>query len=253
MLTASTLIQAATNMFNEYFDYTRGLDTAESVGIAGAITQDGIRPKIILRSAVLMLILATLLGVYICAHSSWWLALIGAVSMLVGYLYTGGPYPIAATPFGEIFAGGFMGSGIILLSCFIQQPFINTYDVLVSIPTAILIAAILTANNIRDLEGDRNNGRHTLAILLGHKRAVLFLACSLATANLWVGALVVMGTLSPWTLLVFGSLLPSIAAIQVFCAGGKPDQMMSGMTRVAQTNTVFGVLLLAGLLLDARF
>lgn len=249
MLAASTLIQAATNMFNEYFDFARGLDTADSVGIAGAITHDGVRPKVILRSAVLMLILAALLGIYICAQSSWWLALAGAVSMLVGYLYTGGPYPIAATPLGEIFAGGFMGSGIILLSCFIQQNVINAFDVLVSIPSAILIGAILTANNIRDLEGDRNSGRHTLAILFGHKRAVAFLACSMAAANLWVCALVAARILSPWSLLVLGSLWPSVAAVRVFRAGGNPAQMMLGMKRVAQTNTVFGFLLLTGLLI----
>jgi 1,4-dihydroxy-2-naphthoate octaprenyltransferase len=59
--------------------------------------------------------------------------------------------------------------------------------------------------------------------------------------------------LSPWTLLVLGSLWPSIAAVRVFRAGGKPAQMMPGMKRVAQTNTVFGILLLAGLLLDGRF
>jgi 1,4-dihydroxy-2-naphthoate polyprenyltransferase len=252
MLVASTFIQAATNMFNEYFDYMRGLDTAESVGIAGAITQDGIRPAIIWRGALSLLVLAGLLGAYICLETSWWLALIGAVSMLVGYLYTGGPYPIAATPFGEIFAGGFMGSGIVLLACFIQQGSVTAYDVLVSIPSAILIAAILTANNIRDLEGDKNNGRRTLAILLGHRRAVLLLACSLAAANLWIIALVGARMLSPWTLLALGSLWPSIAAVRVFCAGGKPVQMMPGMKRVAQTNTVFGILLLAGLLLGAK-
>lgn len=253
MLVASTLIQAATNMFNEYFDYVRGLDTVDSVGIAGAITQDGVRPKTILRIAVISLVLATLLGVYICALSSWWVAAVGALSMLIGYLYTGGPYPIAATPFGEIFAGGFMGSGIVLLSCFIQQKFVNGYDVLVSIPSAILIGAILTANNIRDLEGDRNNGRRTLAILLGHARAVQFLACALAAANLWIMAFVVLGTLSSWTLLVLGSLFPSIAAIRVFRAGGSPAEMMLGMKRVAQTNTIFGILLLIGLLMSARF
>jgi 1,4-dihydroxy-2-naphthoate octaprenyltransferase len=173
--------------------------------------------------------------------------------MLVGYLYTGGPYPIAATPFGELFAGGFMGSGIILLSCFIQQGFVTAHDVLVSIPSAILIAAILTANNIRDLEGDRDNGRHTLAILLGHRRAVVLLACSLAAANLWIFAMVSLRMLSPWTLLVLGSIAPSIAAVRIFHAGGKPAEMMPGMRRVAQTNTIFGILLLAGLLLDARF
>jgi 1,4-dihydroxy-2-naphthoate octaprenyltransferase len=253
MLMASVMIQAATNMFNEYFDYVRGLDTVESVGIAGAITQDGVPPKAILQSAVSMLVLATLPGVYICAFSSWWLAPIGVLSMLVGYLYTGGPHPIAATPFGEIFAGGFMGSGIVLLSCFIQQKFLNSYDVLVSIPFAFLIGAILTANNIRDLEGDRNNGRRTLAIMLGHERAVQFLASCLAAANIWIVALVAMRTLSLWTLLVLGSLWPSIAAIRIFRAGGNPAQMMIGMVRVAQTNTIFGILLLIGLLINFRF
>jgi 1,4-dihydroxy-2-naphthoate octaprenyltransferase len=43
MLMASILIQAATNMFNEHFDYVRGLDTVESVGIAGAFTQESAR------------------------------------------------------------------------------------------------------------------------------------------------------------------------------------------------------------------
>lgn len=250
MLIASVLIQTATNIFNEYFDHASGLDTVASVGIAGAITQDGIRPRTILRIAVAILILATPLGVFICSQSSWWLAPIGLLCMAVGYLYTGGPYPIAATPFGEIFAGGFMGSGIILLSCFIQQNFVNWFDVLVSIPSAILIGAILTANNIRDLQGDRDHGRRTLAILLGHETAVRFLACSLLAANLWIVALVAARALSPWTLLVLGSLWPSLAAIRILRAGGTPARMMLGMKRVAQTNTIFGILLLIALLMN---
>ena len=250
MLTASVLIQVATNIFNEYFDHASGLDTVESVGIAGAITQNGIRPRTILRIAVAILVLATLLGGFICSQSSWWVAPIGLLCMIVGYLYTGGPYPIAATPFGEIFSGGFMGCGIILLSCFIQQTFVNWVDVLVSIPSAILIGAILTANNIRDLEGDRDHGRRTLVILLGHQRAVRFLACSLVAANLWIVALVGARALSPWTLLVLGSLWPSMAAIRILRPGGTPAQMMLGMKRVAQTNTIFGILLLIGLLIN---
>ena len=248
MLAACTLIQAATNMFNEYFDFVSGLDTAESVGIAGVITQNDVEPKSILRAAVASLLLATLLGIYICSSSSWWLAAIGAVSMLAGYLYTGGPWPIAATPFGEVFAGGFMGCGIVLLSCFIQQRFVTVNDLLVSVPSAILIGAILTANNIRDREGDKNHGRRTLAILLGHERSVYFLACCLIGANVWVVALVIAGILPLRALLALGSLWPSVSAIRIFRAGATPAQMMPGMSRVAQTNTVFGILLLIGIL-----
>lgn len=103
MLVASMLIQAATNMFNEYFDYVRGLDTEESVGIGGTIVRDGIKPKTVLNLAFGFYFIALLLGIYICASSSWWLALVGLVCMAVGYFYTGGPVPIAYTPFGKFF------------------------------------------------------------------------------------------------------------------------------------------------------
>jgi 1,4-dihydroxy-2-naphthoate octaprenyltransferase len=43
--------------------------------------------------------------------------------------------------------------------------------------------------------------------------------------------------------------LPSLAAIRILRAGGTPAQMMPGMKRVAQTNTLFGILLLIGLLI----
>ena len=92
MLIASMAIQAGTNLFNEYYDYKRGLDTAESVGIAGAIVHDGASPRFVLNCALACYILAALLGIYICAHSSWLLILIGAFCMLVGYLYTGVPH-----------------------------------------------------------------------------------------------------------------------------------------------------------------
>lgn len=247
MLAACTLIQAATNMWNEYFDYVRGLDTAKSVGIAGAITQEGVAPETVRRLAIGALGTATLLGLYLCASTSWWLAAVGALSMLVGFLYTGGPWPIAASPFGELFAGGFMGSGIVLIACFVQRGAVSGKDLAVSVPLALLIGAILTANNIRDREGDSANGRRTLAILLGHRGAVLFLAATMLCANLWVAGLAAFGLL-PWSaLLVVGSLWPARRAVQIFRRGGTPAEMMPAMQWVARTNTIFGLLLLVGM------
>lgn len=105
MLAASILIQIGTNLFNEYFDFVRGLDNENSVGIGGAIVRYGMKPKTVLYLAYGLFGAAVLLGLYICASSSWWLALIGLVCMAVGYLYTGGPFPISYTPFGEIMSG----------------------------------------------------------------------------------------------------------------------------------------------------
>ncbi|MDK2822066.1 MAG: 1,4-dihydroxy-2-naphthoate polyprenyltransferase [Clostridia bacterium] len=248
MLLACILIQAATNMFNEYYDFKRGLDTAESVGIGGTIVRDGVTPKFVFYLAIAFLALATLLGVYICANSSWWIALIGIVCMAVGYLYTGGPYPIAYTPFGELFAGLFMGLIIILISFFIHTGTVTLDSVLVSVPSTILIGAILMANNIRDLDGDKKNGRHTLAIILGRNNAVKFLAGMFIFSYIWT-CFLVYRLQSPWLLLVFASIPKAFNAVKGFQGKTLPIEMMPAMKATAETNTSYGFLLTIGLII----
>ncbi|NMD72121.1 1,4-dihydroxy-2-naphthoate polyprenyltransferase [Bacillus sp. DNRA2] len=250
MLLACLLIQAATNMFNEYYDFKRGLDTAESVGIGGAIVREGIEAKTVLYIALALYGISLLLGVYICAGTSWWLALIGSVSMLMGYLYTGGPLPIAYTPLGELFAGFFMGCLIVLISYFIQTGNVSETAILVSIPITILVGAILMANNIRDLDGDKEFGRKTLAILLGRKGAILFLAGMFIISYAWVFVLIFLKVVSPWLAIVVLSSPKPLKAISGFFKNNMPLQMMPAMKATAQTNTIFGFLLSIGLFIS---
>lgn len=250
MLIASLLIQAATNLFNEYYDYKRGLDNAESIGIGGGIVRDGIAPRTIRNVALSFFALAILLGFYICANSSWWIAAIGILCMITAYFYTGGPYPIAYTPFGEIVSGFFMGVVIILIAYFIQSGSISLKSILISIPISILIGAIMLSNNIRDLDGDKKSGRRTLAILLGRENAIKFLAGMFAISYIWVIVLMVTGFVSPWLLIVFASLPKAFKAVRGFIGKTMPIQMMPAMKATAQTNTIFGFLVAFGLLLS---
>lgn len=139
MLLACLLIQAATNMFNEYYDYKKGLDDHESVGIGGAIVRNGMSPELVLRLAIAFYILAAILGLFLAANSSFWLLPVGLVCMAVGYLYTGGPFPISWTPFGELFSGVFMGMFIIVIAFFIQTGNIQSYVIWLSVPIVITI------------------------------------------------------------------------------------------------------------------
>ena len=249
MLTASILIQAATNMFNEYYDFVRGLDQKDSVGIGGTIVREQVKPKIILRLAVLFSLTAVLLGVYLAAKTSWWIFAIGILCIFVGYFYSGGPFPISATPFGELVSGLFMGLVIILISFFIQTGYITLTSILASIPTSCLIGAILMANNIRDLDGDKEHGRKTLAILLGHRQAVYCLGGLFLFSYLWLVGLVVLNALPSWTLLALLSLPKARQSILGFWQKRSPLEMMPAMQAAAQTNTLFGLLLAGALLL----
>lgn len=226
MLLASILIQAATNMFNEYYDYVRGLDSEESVGIGGTIVRDGIQPKTVLRLALVFYGIALLLGIYICMVSSWWIAVVGLVCMLFGYLYTGGPLPISTTPFGELFSGLLMGTVIIGISYFIQTGEINSLVIFISFPVAIFIGCIMLANNIRDLDGDEKGGRKTLAILLGRKNAVRFLGLLFFVAFYFTAYLIIVGFLPLWSLLTLIAVIPAIKVLKGFKGKTEPLEMI---------------------------
>ncbi|MDU1613451.1 MAG: 1,4-dihydroxy-2-naphthoate polyprenyltransferase, partial [Staphylococcus epidermidis] len=139
MLVACLLIQAATNMFNEYYDFKKGLDDHTSVGIGGAIVRNGMSPKQVMNLAIAFYIIAALLGIFLAIQSSFWIIPVGIVCMAIGYLYTGGPIPISWTPFGELFSGLFMGMIIILLSFFIQTGNVQGYAVMYAVAYIIVI------------------------------------------------------------------------------------------------------------------
>jgi 1,4-dihydroxy-2-naphthoate octaprenyltransferase len=253
MLIASILIQIATNLFNEYFDYKRGLDTADSVGIGGSIVRDGFSPKNISQLAKSLCMIALLLGVYICLQTTWWVGGAGIVCMFIGYLYSGGPKPIAYTPFGEVVSGIFMGMFIIWISFFIQTQTLSWLCILVSVPIGILIGGINMSNNIRDRQNDAQKGRRTLPVLLGHDKAVKALGFSIAVAYLWVIGLILLGLVSPFTLLIFLSVPKALKALRGFGDNSSALNMMPAMQATAKHSTLFGFLLGVGLLLGFFF
>lgn len=253
MLAASVLIQMATNMFNEYYDFKRGLDTEKSVGIGGAIVRNGVKPKTVLNLAFLLYGISILIGIYICMETSWGLALVGLVSMLIGYLYTGGPYPIAYTPFGELVSGVVMGMLLILIAFYIQTGTVTTEAIFLSIPSMLLVAAIMMANNIRDLEGDKKSGRKTLAILTGRSHAITIQMMFFIVSYLWIIGLIIFGHLTPWALLVFLSIPKPITAILIFKKYLQPLEVAPAMKETAITNTLFGLLLGIGILIGHIF
>lgn len=243
MLIASLLIQAATNMFNEYYDYVLGLDTEESVGIGGTIVRDGVNPETIRILAFVFYGLAVLLGIYICMASSWWIALIGLFCMAIGYLYTGGPVPISYTPFGELFSGVLMGTVIIGITYYIQALEMTWEVVWISIPLTIFIGSLNLANNIRDRDGDEAGGRKTIAVLIGREKAITLLAVLFSIAYGWTFGLIVIDMLPLWAIITFFSVPKAISVIKNFRGKTEPLEMMPAMVATGKTNTIYGFLL----------
>jgi 1,4-dihydroxy-2-naphthoate octaprenyltransferase len=207
MLAISLLLQIATNMANEYFDFRRGVDHVGLTGIAGVIVQGELQPKTVLRTALLTFLLAFLLGCVLGYFRGLILIGLGLLSILIAILYSAGPKPIAGTPFGELTVFLLMGVLETLVSEVAATGFLSLAGLAASFSVGFLVAAILTANNLRDRESDQERGRRTLAIVLGADAGLKFLRFEANMALVWPAVSAVLGLL-PWTAALTLLLLP---------------------------------------------
>jgi 1,4-dihydroxy-2-naphthoate octaprenyltransferase len=168
-LRCALLIQGATNMFNEYYDWRRGLDDAQSVGIAGAIVRDGVPPQLVWLMAWSTVAVAAALGVWLSDWTGSWLLWVGPLHLgRVGLRRR--PLPVAYGPWGELVVAVFMGLVIVGVAYYLQAGKWSPKIWPDSVPVLPLGAAILMANNLRDYDQEQPRGRKTLAIRLGKPR-----------------------------------------------------------------------------------
>ena len=242
-LLACLLIQAATNLFNEYYDYKHGLDKIDSEGISGSIVKGNLSPREVMVGALVLYALAFVLGLILTFITSFYVLLVGLVCMLAGYFYTGGKYPIAYSPFGEVVSGFFMGTIIIALSFYFQTGYVNTDIIVVSIPLFIMIGAILLANNIRDLDNDKESGRRTYAILIGRNNAIKTMAISFIVVYLLNVLFIITKYASWWNLLVFVTIPLAIKIIKGFSTNNHKTTMAPFMVLTAKLTIFVGFIM----------
>ena len=242
-LLACLLIQAATNLFNEYYDYKHGLDKIDSEGISGSIVKGNLSPREVMVGALVLYALAFILGLILTFMTSLYVLLVGLVCMLTGYFYTGGKYPIAYSPFGEVVSGFFMGTIIISLSFYFQTGYVNTDIIVVSLPLFIMIGAILLANNIRDLDNDKESGRRTYAILVGRNNAIKTMAISFIVVYLLNILFIIIKYASWWNLLVFVTIPLAIKIIKGFSANNHKTTMAPFMVLTAKLTIFVGFIM----------
>jgi 1,4-dihydroxy-2-naphthoate octaprenyltransferase len=251
MFLGSILIQSATNMFNEFYDEQRGLDVAGAVGIAGSIVGGRVTARRVLAGALLCYTGALFLGIYLIAVGGWPVLVLGCLSALGGYLYSAGPRPIAYTPASEAAVFFFMGILIVVIAYAVQANRFPSYVPLAALPIGGPVAAILLANNIRDLVSDRRGGRQTLPIVFGREVAIVVYRALLLEAYVAVVVLIVFRIVTPECALVFPSVFAAFRLWRDIAAYSTPRRLEPVVKRTAGLHLVFGLLYTVGVLIGA--
>lgn len=170
-LVAALLLQAGTNLLNDYFDHRNEVDSSASLSPSGVIQQGLLTPRAVLIGGAGCFGLATLLGIALALHGGPLIWLLGVIGVLIGVLYTAGPAPLAYIGLGEIAVFIAMGPGMVLGAYVVQTQQWNWTPLLAGTPIGLLVAAIMHANNLRDIETDRTQGKRTLAARFGRRFA----------------------------------------------------------------------------------
>lgn len=253
MLLASLLIQAATNMFNEYYDDKRGLDTVESVGNSGSIVGGKLKARSVLAAAVGLYAVALGLGLYLVAVGGPVILALGLVSALAGYLYTGGPRPISSTPASEATVFVFMGVLIVSIAYAVQSGGFPPGVAVAALPLGCPVAAILLANNIRDLDEDARGGRRTLPIVLGRAGGIGVYRGLLAGTYVLLLAAVILGVVPVTSLVAILSLPLATRLWRGVASSAVPARLAPVVKKTSGLHAVFGLLYAAGVVASLPF
>jgi 1,4-dihydroxy-2-naphthoate polyprenyltransferase len=247
-LLGALFLQIAANYANDVYDFQKGVDTHARLGPT-RVTQAGLfTPRQTLTGMWLFFGLAGLCGVYLALQAGWPVIVTGLLAILIAIAYTGGPFPLGYNGLGEIFVFLFFGLVAVCGTVFVQMHQIPAIAIWAAIPMGLLADGILSMNNLRDLETDRESGKRTIAARYGLGIARAVYAIELGLAFLAPLLMVILGIAPIGVLLSWGAILLAIPLVRLaYAVRGRPlNQALAG---TGQMELVFGVLLAIGLMI----
>ncbi len=242
-LVVALALQVATNYVNDYADGQRGTDDGR-VGPVRLVGSGLATAKEVKLAALLAFGVAGVAGGSLALAVGPELFIVGAVSMLAGWAYTGGPKPYGYLGLGEVFVFVFFGIVATVGSAYVQIGRVTSLGILASVPVGLLAVALLVINNLRDIPGDTDAGKRTLAVTLGDR----------TTRRLYVGlfgfvalSLVACGLLRPPALLGLAGLALAVAPARTVLDGARGPELIPVLGQTGKTQLVAGLLLAVGL------
>lgn len=237
-------LQVATNFVNDYADGQRGTDDESRVGPVRLVGSGLATATEVKRAALASFGVAGVAGGALAFAVGPELFLVGAISMLAGWAYTGGPKPYGYLGLGEVMVFLFFGVVATVGSTYVQTETISVVSVVASVPVGLLAVALLMINNLRDIPGDASVKKRTLAVLIGESSTRSAFVALFGVVGLGI---VVLAGFRPPTAVALLGLLAAQGPIQAVRGGAKGASLIPVLGQVGRVQLLVGVLLVAGL------
>jgi 1,4-dihydroxy-2-naphthoate polyprenyltransferase len=207
-------------------------------------------PQAVRAGAILSFGVATAVGLYFVVATDWSLLFFCVASLAVAYGYSAGPLPLGNVGLGQPLVFVFMGLLMVMATYYVQTNTLTRHALLAALPVACLVTAILVANDLRDIDEDRQVGKVTPVSRFGRRFGLqtflLLVAGAHVSVLLWV---VARPALFP-VLLVLLALPKALTTMCLIKSSDRRATLNQALRGSAQLHLQFGVLLALGLVIS---
>jgi 1,4-dihydroxy-2-naphthoate octaprenyltransferase len=166
-LFGAVFIQIGTNLVNDSADFSKGADKSDRKG-PQRLTQSGAySARAVMLMGTAAFVIAILFGIPLVMAGGWPLIVIGLVSVLMGYLYTTGPFPLAYIGAGDFFVVIFFGVVAVATTMYLHSGIWSPEGIVLGLQMGFLSTTLIAINNLRDIHEDARVGKKTMAVRLG--------------------------------------------------------------------------------------
>jgi 1,4-dihydroxy-2-naphthoate octaprenyltransferase len=165
-------------------------------------------------------------GVMLIAIAGWVVAAIGVGSIVAMLTYVGGPVPYGYRAMGEAAVFIFFGLVATVGTRYVHDRSAPADAWWLGAVMGLLAAAILVANNLRDIETDARVGKRTLAVVLGRDRTRTLYSVMVLGSFVVIGLAAAVGATDPPTVIAALWIGVSIPLIGAARSSTDPDRLI---------------------------
>ncbi len=164
-------LHASVDMLNDYWDWKRGIDAKTErtslSGGTGVLPEGLLKPKDVYRAGMISLIMGSAVGAFFVITDGIVIAALLGFAVVSIYFYS---TRIVDSGLGEIFVA-VKGACVVMGAYFIQTGGIEISSAACGAAVGILSSTVLLVTSFPDHDADKSQGRRTLVVSWGKKRA----------------------------------------------------------------------------------
>ncbi len=249
----------ATNVINDYFDHTSGVDesnlTPTPFSGGSRLIQRGLfTPSQTRNLALAFYVIGIVIGFILVGMRGLEILFFGLAGFTLGLLYTAPPVRLVHRGVGEIAVGIGFGPVIVIGAYWVQARAWSWEAFWVALPVGLLIAAVLYINGFPDRLWDAQSGKRTLVVRLPINAAIAIYAVLVGGAYVLIALGVLYGQFPLSIMLGFLTIPMAWSALKKLRRQhAYPYRLIPALASTVFTHLLTGTLMFAGYVISPLF